>query len=201
MPSPLEWWRMSFLSGDHVDLEPLDPDDDTHVAVYRESRNHPVMRATGAYETGLTTAEAREGIQERRDREGTLCAIRAEGEPLGWAGVTITDDRARVAEMAYYVLPSGQGKGYGTDAVRTLIRFAFDTLDANSVVARIRADNEASRRVVEKAGFTREGRRREGYYREGDYHDIAIYGLLRAEFDEEGHETAGTAPEDDDPDG
>jgi len=194
---------MPFLSGDTVDLEPLDPDDDDHVAVYRASRNQPAMRVTGAYEAGLTTGEARERIRERRadDRDGALCAIRAEGEPLGWAGVTMTDDRARVAEVAYYVLPSGQGKGYATDAVRTLVRFAFETLNANSAVARIRADNEASRRVVEKAGFTREGRRREGYYREGDYHDIAIYGLLRSEFDGAGSEAAEATSADTDEDG
>jgi RimJ/RimL family protein N-acetyltransferase len=193
---------MPFLSGDTVDLEPLDPDDDDHVAVYRASRNHPAMRVTGAYEAGLTTEEARERIRERRtdDRDGALCAIRAEGDPLGWVGVTVTDDRARVAEAAYYVLPAGQGKGYATDAVRMLVRFAFETLNANSVVARIRADNEASRRVVEKVGFIREGCRREGYYREGDYHDIAIYGLLRSEFDGSDSEVAEAAPEDADPD-
>lgn len=176
---------MAFLSGDHVDLKPLDPDDDDHVAAYRESRNHPAMRVTGAYEAGLTTEEARERIRERRsdDRDGALCAIRAEGEPLGWAGVRMTDDRARVAEIAYYVLPAGQGKGYATDAVRTLVRYAFEEQNAHSVVARIRADNEPSRRVVEKVGFTREGTRREGYFRGGDYHDIAIYGLLRSEID------------------
>jgi RimJ/RimL family protein N-acetyltransferase len=179
---------MPFLSGDHVDLEPLDPDDDAHVAVYRESRNHPAMRATGAYEAGLTDGEAREAIRERRgdDRDGTLCAIRAEGEPQGWAGATMTDDRARVAEIAYYVLPAGQGKGYATDAVRTLAAYAFEELNAHSVVARIRADNDPSRRVVEKAGFTREGRRRESYYREGEHHDVDIYGLLRSEWDDGG---------------
>ncbi|WP_276261174.1 GNAT family N-acetyltransferase [Haloglomus litoreum] len=188
---------MTFLSGERVELEPLDPSDLTHVDAYRESRNHPAMRATGAYETGLTTEEARERIRERRsgDSDGVPCAIRAEGEVLGWAGVTVTDDRARVAEVAYYVLPGGQGKGYATDAVRTLVAFAFAELHANSVLARLRADNDPSRRVVEKVGFTREGTRREAYYREADYHDIAIYGLLRSEWD--GPASDGERDEDD----
>lgn len=172
---------MSFLSGDQVELEPLDPSRDAHVEVYRRSRNHPAMRATGAYETGLVVDEAREAIRQRRGGDGACCAIRAEGEALGWAHATITDDRARVAEVGYYVLPAGQGKGYATDAVRTLVAFAFDELNANSVAARIRADNEPSRRVVEKLGFTHEGTRRESLFAEGAYHDVAVFGLLADE--------------------
>lgn len=187
---------MSFLAGDRVELEPLDPANDEHVAVYRESRNHPAMRPTGAYETGLTTGEAREAVRERRQETGATCAIRAEGEPLGWAQVTLTDERARVAEVGYYVLPGGQGKGYATDAVRTLIRFAFDTLDANSVVARVRADNEPSRRVVESVGFAREGRRREAFYKGGEHRDVLVYGLLRSEFEGDGNATGNEEEED-----
>jgi len=173
---------MPFLTGERVELEPLDPDDATHVEAYRETRNLPTMRATGGYEAGLTAAEARDRIRERRETEGALCAIRAEGTVQGWAGVALHDDRAREAEVSYYVLPGGQGKGYATDAVRTLAAFAFDSLNAHSLVARVRADNSPSRRVVEKVGFTHEGTRREAFYGEGAYHDVAIYGLLREGF-------------------
>lgn len=183
---------MTFLTGEHVELEPLDPEDDDHVAAYRETRNLPEMRATGGYEAGLTPAEARDAIRERRSSEGALCAIVAEGGVQGWAGVAMRDDRAREAEVSHYVLPGGQGKGYATDAVRTLVGFAFGSLNAHSVVGRIRADNDASRRVLEKAGFSEEGTRRESLYTEGDYRDVAVYGLLHREFadEEEGGEGA-----------
>lgn len=173
---------MTFLTGEHVELEPLDPEDDDHVAAYRETRNLPEMRAAGGYEAGLTGGEARDTIRERRSGEGVLCAIVAEGSVQGWAGVAMRDGRAREAEVSYYVLPGGQGKGYATDAVRTLVEFAFDSLNAHSVVGRIRTDNDASRRVLEKAEFTEEGTRRESLYTAGDYRDVAIYGLLDREF-------------------
>jgi RimJ/RimL family protein N-acetyltransferase len=184
---------MAFLTGEHVELEPLDPEDDDHVAAYRETRNLPTMRATGGYEAGLTPAEARDAIRDRRSNEGALCAIIAEGGVQGWAGVAMRDDRAREAEVSHYVLPGGQGKGYATDAIRTLVGFAFGSLNAHSVVGRVRADNDASRRVLEKAGFTEEGTRRESLYTDGDYRDVAVYGLLDREFpdgeaDDEGAE-------------
>lgn len=174
---------MPFLTGEHVELEPLDPADDDHVAAYRATRNRPEMRATGGYEAGLTADEAREAIRERRSAEGALCAVVAEGAVQGWAGVALRDDRAREAEVSYYVLPGGQGKGYATDAVRALVGFAFGSLNAHSVVGRVRADNDPSRRVLEKVGFTEEGTRRESLYTEGDHRDVAIYGLLDREFE------------------
>lgn len=177
---------MTFLPGDRVALEPLDSDDDTHVDAYRETRNHPEMRRTGAYETGLTPAEARKAIRKRREREGAVCAIVAEGAVQGWADVSLRDGRAREAEVSYYVLPGGQGKGYATDAVETLVAFAFQTLNAHSIVGRVRADNDASRRVLEATGFSHEGTRRESLFHEGTYHDVAVFGLLVGEFDADG---------------
>ena len=40
---------MAFLATDLIELVPLDPDNETHVEVYRQSRNEPEMRATGSY--------------------------------------------------------------------------------------------------------------------------------------------------------
>jgi len=177
---------MPFLAGERVTLEPLDPDDDAHVAAYRETRNRPEMRTTGGYETGLTAAEARGAIRERREHEGAICAVVAEDSVQGWAGVAMRDRRAREAEVSYYVLPGGQGKGYATDAVRALVGFAFAELNAHSVVGRIRADNDASRRVLEKVGFTHEGTRRESLFYEGTYHDVTVFGLLADEFEPSG---------------
>jgi RimJ/RimL family protein N-acetyltransferase len=182
---------MPFLPGETVDLEPLDPRDDAHVACYRETRNRPEMRATGGYEAGLTTAEARAAIEERREREGACCAIVAEGGVQGWAEVHLRDRRAGEAEVSYYVRPGGQGKGYATEAVGLLVGYAVDGLNANSVVGRIRADNEASRRVLEKVGFIHEGTRREGVYTAGSHHDVAIYGLLAAEYRRLGEDDDG----------
>jgi RimJ/RimL family protein N-acetyltransferase len=192
---------MTFLSGERVALEPLDPDDDAHVAAVREARNHPEMRPTGGYETGLTTDETRELIRERREREGTAVAIVAEGDIAGYARAEVTDDRARVVELSVYVLPAHQGKGYGTDAVRTLAGYAFRTLNAESLLATVRADNTPSIRLFERLEFVREGTRRRAFYKEGQYHDVVLFGLLRGEFGDTDTDTAaettdGTADHD-----
>ena len=62
-------------------------------------------------------------------------------------------------EIGYGVAPSARGQGFATQAVRLLLRRAFDVPEVKCVSAETAVDNPASRRVVEKAGFSHIGRR------------------------------------------
>ena len=174
---------MAFLEGDRVALVPLDPDEDAHVEAYRRSRVDARMRATGASDRGgLTTGRAREEVREKGEPSTAApCAIRAEGEVVGWASTAVRDERARVAMLAYYVLPDWQGRGYASEAARLLADYAFDELNARRLEAHVLAGNPASVRVLEKLGFTEEGRKRDAYYRDGEYRDALVFGLLEGE--------------------
>lgn len=179
---------MAFLSGETVELVPLDPDDETHVETYRRSRNEPAMRTTGWYGRALTRNQAREKIDELQnaDLQSALCAIRASGRTeqpvVGWAGTHLTDVRARTADVGYYVLPEHQGNGYASEAAELLVTFAFGELNAHRVEATVQADNPASERVLEKLGFEQEGTKRDGFYKQGEYKDLTLWSLLHEEF-------------------
>ena len=71
------------------------------------------------------------------------------------------------------------GQGYMTDSVRLGLRFAFGTLGLHRVEAACLVHNEASRRVLEKTGFIREGLAR-GYLKiDGAWQDHLLYAILR----------------------
>jgi RimJ/RimL family protein N-acetyltransferase len=142
------------------------------------------MRATGYYGQCLREAAARERLEARQDPDAlnAHCAIRAEGEVVGWAAVGVNDERARVAELAYYVLTEFQGRGYASDAAELLVGYAFDELNAHSVTAEVQADNPASERVLEKCGFQQVGRLRDNFYKDGEYRDVPIRDLLESEY-------------------
>jgi RimJ/RimL family protein N-acetyltransferase len=74
------------------------------------------------------------------------------------------------------------GKGYGTDATRAIVRFAFDQMNLNRVELQVLNDNERGIRCYEKIGFVREGVQRQYRYREGRYVDAIIMSILRDEF-------------------
>lgn len=78
--------------------------------------------------------------------------------------------------------PSAQGRGYGSDALRTLLRFAFQELNLHKVTLMVYASNEGGRRLYEKVGFTYEGTLRQEVYRRGIYEDQLVYSILEREF-------------------
>jgi RimJ/RimL family protein N-acetyltransferase len=72
-------------------------------------------------------------------------------------------------------------KGYGTDALRTLVRFAFDEMNLQRVELTVYDFNERGQAAYRKAGFVEEGRRREAIYTEGAYHDLIVMSVLKEE--------------------
>jgi aminoglycoside 6'-N-acetyltransferase len=103
----------------------------------------------------------------------------ATGVLVGDVGVALVDGEPGVVKVGYTVDPSCQGRGYATEAVRALIRYAFDTLDADVVRMHASANNVASIRVAEKAGMRFVERRQ---YRDDDEVWFGVrYELQRAE--------------------
>ena len=70
-------------------------------------------------------------------------------------------------EIGYGIVPTRQGRGYATEAVSTLVSLALTMPEVVAVVASTDADNVASQRVLEKAGFQLVDRRDGGRYRIG----------------------------------
>jgi len=74
-------------------------------------------------------------------------------------------------------------QGYGTDAVRTLLGFAFQELNLHRVSLEVFEFNQRAMRCYEKCGFRHEGVAREDSFRSGKRHDKILMGILRSEFE------------------
>lgn len=73
-------------------------------------------------------------------------------------------------------------RGYGTEAVRLLLRHGFETLNLNRVFLRVFEDNPRAIRAYEKCGFVHEGRQRQAEWRENHYIDVLVMSILREEW-------------------
>jgi len=73
-------------------------------------------------------------------------------------------------------------KGYGTQALKMLLRFAFAELNLFRVTAYIGEYNEGAIALLKKFGFTEEVRRRQALEREGRRWDLLVFGLLKDEW-------------------
>ncbi len=77
----------------------------------------------------------------------------------------------RGAHIGYWIDQDHANKGIATRAVIELTSFAFQELNLHRIEINLRPENEASRRVAEKAGYKFEGARARYLHIDGDWHD------------------------------
>ncbi len=104
---------------------------------------------------------------------------KATGRYVGNVGYTITaaTPLGKVVHMGYMLLPEFRGRGYMPEAVRQAIGFAFGQDGCIRITTGCYRDNEASRRVMEKAGFRKEGERIRAQYHDGVMKDRLDYAI------------------------
>lgn len=106
----------------------------------------------------------------------TNFAITVEGEAAGGIGVKLHDDVERCsAEVGYWLGEAFWGRGIVTAALRTFTGYAMATFELTRVYAVPFARNRASCRVLEKAGYIREGLMRRSAIKDGVVLDQVLY--------------------------
>ncbi|MFB9363524.1 GNAT family N-acetyltransferase [Actinoplanes nipponensis] len=107
--------------------------------------------------------------------------LAAEEAHIGDVGVNLHDN-LRQAEIGYTLAPERQGHGYATEAVRAVLDHLFRVKGLHRVSAECDARNVASYRLLERAGFRREGHLRQASWVKGEWTDDLLYGLLETDF-------------------
>jgi len=135
-----------------------------------------------------TEADARNFIASQE-------AARRRGEDMQLAFVEPKDDEAVLgggsvygidlqqgrAAVGYWVAPAARGRGLATRATLLMARWAFDVLGVARLELTCGPDNEASQRVAERCGFTREGVLRSHMPFKGGRRDTVMFSLLADE--------------------
>jgi len=107
-------------------------------------------------------------------------AIEAPGGLAGGIGLLLgSGPHRRTAELFYWLGESFWGRGIATSAVRALTEYSFRSLHLVRVFALPFSGNGASCRVLEKAGFTREGIMRRSAIKDGLLLDQWVYALVQ----------------------
>lgn len=108
---------------------------------------------------------------------------------IGNASIHDIEWVSRVASFGLFIgEPTAWNRGFGSDAIRTLVRFAFDEMNLRKLRIDIFDYNDRAKHVLETHGFVQEGRLRSEFYRDGTYHDIVILSVFR----DAPQETTGT---------
>lgn len=106
-------------------------------------------------------------------------AIEVDGEAAGAIGYVIGADVERYsAEIGYWLGEALWGRGIATEALTLVVGHVFDRVNLLRLFALPFADNAASIRVLEKAGFVREGLLRSSSVKFGRTRDQALYARI-----------------------
>jgi ribosomal-protein-alanine N-acetyltransferase len=176
MPGPV------FLRGETVTLRTVEDED---VPFLQETVNDPDVRHGLSASQPKTEQAEREWLESETglDSENAHLLVCVDGDPVGTVGLMAVSTQPGTAEIGYFLSPDAWGNGYATDAVRTLAAYGFRERRLHRVYAKVLAGNDGSQRVLEKAGFEREGTLRDHWFRDGRHEDVYVYGLLAGELD------------------
>jgi [ribosomal protein S5]-alanine N-acetyltransferase len=163
-----------------VRLRPWRLDDVESLA--RHANNRKVwLNVRDHFPHPYTPAHAREWIEQVAPVEPvSQFAIEVDGEAAGGVGITPQQDVDRFsAELGYWLGEAHWGRGIMTAVVRSMSEHAFAAFHLHRIYAGVFEWNPASRRVLEKAGFTLEGRLRRAAFKDGKLLDQYLYALTR----------------------
>jgi len=119
------------------------------------------------------------------DSSGHVFVIEtSEGVPIGNLDLFDIDSKNGQAGCGISICEKPYlNQGYGTDALRTLLNFAFREMNLHRVFLQVFDFNERAIGCYEKLGFRHEARLRDAHFLEGRYVDELIMGLLREEWE------------------
>jgi [ribosomal protein S5]-alanine N-acetyltransferase len=179
--------QMPAVNGDGVYLRAPVSGDHAEWAALREASRvfltpwEPVWPADDLSRNAFRRRLKRYAEDQRSDLSYAFLIFRADTNIL-IGGITLANIRRGVAQagsIGYWIGQPFARHGYMTAAVRALIPFCFDSLQLHRLEAACIPGNQASVRLLEKTGFTREGYAREYLCINGVWQDHLLFGRLK----------------------
>ena len=126
-------------------------------------------------------SDARAWLEYAVDREPeTNFAICVKDEAVGGIGFILEGDVGyRSAEIGYWLGQEFWGRGITSEALAAVTDYAFENFDLCRLYAHVFEWNPASARVLEKAGYSKEGRLRKSVTKDGRTIDQFLYAIIR----------------------
>jgi [ribosomal protein S5]-alanine N-acetyltransferase len=110
----------------------------------------------------------------------TCCAITVQDEAVGGIGLILQEGIHRYcADLGYWLGERVWRRGIATAAVRAYTLYGFHAFDLRRIYAGVFSSNPVSMRVLEKAGFLREGVLRQSVVKDGQILDLVLYAITR----------------------
>lgn len=163
-------------------LRPIEAEDTAKVLKWRNSEE---VKRHFIYRVDITPEEHQKWL-DTKVKTGKVYQFiihtKETGNPVGSVYIQSVDLTHKNAEYGIFIgEPEAKGKGYGTDAAKLMIQFAFEELKLHKLYLRVLTDNVRAIHSYEKAGFKTEGVLIDEIFVDGRFHDITRMSIIREE--------------------
>jgi RimJ/RimL family protein N-acetyltransferase len=170
------------LHGERLTLRPLVESDARNI--FQSLSEQETMRLTGTFET--FTFEQVEvycaRVAAAENRADYIITLSNSNTFIGEAVINDINWHNRSAHYRIAVSQNYVDQGYGSEATRLMMAYAFNTLGLHRIELEVYNFNPRARRVYEKIGFVAEGELRDVLYMDGEFHNATFMSLLEHEF-------------------
>lgn len=177
--------RIVFRSGPRVDLRPVEESD---LPYFTRWLNDEQVAGKLTVIRPVSLADEQRWYADRIVKENAASVkltivLRETRQPIGVIALERIDHLHGTATLGWFIGPVAEwGKGYGPEALRLLLDYAFLVLNLRKINAAVFDFNERSKRGLEKCGFREEARLSQQHYRQGRYADELLLALFRADY-------------------
>jgi RimJ/RimL family protein N-acetyltransferase len=173
----------TMLKGELVRLRALEPEDAEKIHGWV---NDPEVGRWMNNSHPRSLAQIRKRAEERpvNSYELVVLGIEADGKLIGIVDLRDAEPEVGNAELDIYIGDAEYrgGGGYGTEALRLMCRYGFNSMRLHMITLWVVAENERARHVYRKVGFSEDGRHREVFVAaDGRRHDMILMSMLKGE--------------------
>jgi RimJ/RimL family protein N-acetyltransferase len=170
------------IIGERIYLSPINTED---CETYTKWLNDiEICENLGNYAQLLTIGEEKKWLEEFSSKNHNYAIVLHNGDiMIGNIGFIDIDNISRTGTVGLFIGDKEyHNKGYGTEALKLILNYAFKTLNLNNAMLCVHSNNERGIACYKKVGFKEIGRRREAKYIDGKYVDIVYMDIIAREY-------------------
>ena len=169
------------LEGKNIYLRPMTGEDTDLIVKWR---NEDFVRKNFIYQKPFTR-EGHLNWVETMVKTGKVVQFiiwTSENKPVGSVYLRDIDETYHKAEYGIFIGErEALSKGYGTEAAKLMIRYAFEERKLHKLMLRVLAGNDRAKKSYENAGFVQEAYLKDDVYLEDGYRDVILMAVINPE--------------------
>jgi len=177
--------KPAFLVGEKIYLRPIEVDDAEFISM---GENDEAVRDALFLAFPVSVSQIREKIEKSLNDPSQLIFMIVSKEDNVTVGQTAffrIDYVSRAAVFYLAILDTKfWGAGFGSEATKLMVDYAFQTLNLNRIQLHVNAENTPAIKIYQRAGFKKEGVLRQAMFKNNRYFDFWVMGILREDWDE-----------------